>query len=124
MGSFKNFSFVFHQAKVKDILKYLLDLSWRYVITQITFEVNFLTPFRHFFESVIAGSINLKHSLNQNCFLRININPSGYGIIQITQWRPQRPNTISDFLSHTSGDIFSQIIHIVLTLSKSNLEHK
>src|SRR3989344_739756 len=75
-------------------------------------------------KGVASGGVHLKKFSDFLCFFGININTPRFCIVEIANRGPAWPYTISYFLPQPALHILSQIVHIILTLSKSNVQHK
>src|SRR3989344_7321820 len=102
----------------------MLNITQRDFVSGIGEQFLFLTPICESVERIFSGGIHVKNLFHLRSFLAININTSRFGIIGVSHRSPTWPYTISDFLSQTSFHILSQIVHKILTLSESNVQHK
>src|SRR3989338_2978740 len=102
----------------------MLNIAYRNLFAKISAQTIFFAPICERKKCIVPGGVHLKKFSDFWCFFGININPARFGVIEITHRSPAWPYSVSDFLPQTSFHILSQIVHIVFTLAKSNVQHK
>ena len=75
-------------------------------------------------QRVLASSVEFKGLAYERCASGININLLGVSIVEVSRRRSPAPLAAPQLLSDAALHVLAQIIHVVLALTESNIEHE